>query len=54
MDAAAAMYALSSGDNSLFRWLTAVGGQLDTHVLRGLPFENYCLAEFSLFEEKGQ
>lgn len=54
MDAAAAVYALSSGDNSLFRWLTVVGGQLDTHVLRGLPFENYCLAEFSLFEEKGQ
>lgn len=31
-----------------------MGGQLAAHVLRGLPFENYCLAEFSLFEEKGQ
>jgi hypothetical protein len=31
-----------------------MGGQLAAHVLRGLPFENYCLAEFSLFEEKEQ
>lgn len=54
MDMAAAVCALSSGDNSLLRWLTAVGGLLATHVLRGWPFENYYLEEFCLFEEKGQ